>query len=148
MNTQLTPLSGNLPSFPAGGGALGAGSPLTGNSGGPRTSPITRYLSTLRRFKWLVLLMALLGLGGGFLVSRMRPESFVVRASMLLAMPVGDNGPISAGAVLGGDQWQKFMRSYRSLEPVARAQHLYLIGPSGSAGRRSPTGRAARMRRS
>lgn len=140
MNTQLTPLSGNLPSFPAGGGALGAGSPLTGNSGGPRTSPITRYLSTLRRFKWLVLLMALLGLGGGFLVSRMRPESFVVRASMLLAMPVGDNGPISAGAVLGGDQWQKFMRSYRSLEPVARAQHLYLIGPKRLGGPPLPNG--------
>ncbi|MBP9898518.1 MAG: polysaccharide biosynthesis tyrosine autokinase, partial [Gemmatimonadales bacterium] len=140
MNTQLTPLSGNLPSFPAGGGALGAGSPLTGNSGGPRTSPITRYLSTLRRFKWLVLLMALLGLGGGFLVSRMRPETFVVRASMLLAMPVGENGPISAGAVLGGDQWKKFMRSYRSLEPIARAQHLYLIGPKRLGGPPLPYG--------
>lgn len=140
MNTQLTPLSGNLPSFPAGGGALGAGSPLTGGTGGPRTSPITRYLSTLRRFKWLVLLMTLLGLGAGFLVSRMRPETYVVRASMLLAMPVGDNGPIAAGAVLGGDQWQKFMRSYKSLEPVARAQRLYLIGPKRLGGPPLPHG--------
>jgi|CXWL01.1.fsa_nt_gi capsular exopolysaccharide synthesis family protein len=140
MNTQLTPLSGNLPSFPAGGGALGAGSPLTGNSGGPRTSPITRYLSTLRRFKWLVVLMTLMGLGAGFLVSRMRPETYVVQASMLLAMPVGDDGPIAAGAVLGGDQWQKFMRSYKSLEPVARAHRLYLIGPKRLGGPTLPNG--------
>ncbi|MBK9550264.1 MAG: hypothetical protein IPO52_14445 [Gemmatimonadetes bacterium] len=84
--------------------------------------------------------MALLGLGGGFLVSRMRPETFVVRASMLLAMPVGENGPISAGAVLGGDQWKKFMRSYRSLEPIARAQHLYLIGPKRLGGPPLPYG--------
>jgi capsular exopolysaccharide synthesis family protein len=140
MNTQLTPLSGNLPSFPAGGGALGAGSPLTGNSGGPRTSPVTRYLSTLRRFKWLVLLMTLFGLGGGLLVSRMRQESYVVKASMLLAMPVGENGPIAAGAVLGGEQWQKFMRSYRSLEPVAREHRLYLIGPKRLGGPPLPNG--------
>lgn len=140
MNTQLTPLSGNLPSFPAGGGALGAGSPLTGNSGGPRTSPITRYFSTLRRFKWLVLLTTLLGLGGGFLVSRMRQETYVVKASMLLAMPVGDNGPIAAGAVLGGDQWEKFMRSYRSLEPVAQEHRLYLIGPKRLGGPPLPHG--------
>lgn len=140
MTTQLTPLSGNLPAYPAGGGALGAAAPFSGSSGGPRTSPITRYLSTLRRFKWLVLLMALLGLGGGWLVTRMRQESYVVRASMLLAMPVGDNGPIAAGAVLGGDQWKKFMRSYKSLEPVARMHRLYLIGPKRLGGPPLPHG--------
>jgi capsular exopolysaccharide synthesis family protein len=140
MNNQLTPLSGNLPAYPAAGGALGAASPFSGSSGGPRTSPITRYLSTLRRFKWLVLVFTLLGLGGGFLVSRMRPESYVVKASMLLAMPVGDDGPIAAGAVLGGEQWQKFMRSYRSLEPVARMHRLYLIGPKRLGGPPLPNG--------
>lgn len=140
MNTQLTPLSGNLPSFPAGGGAFRAGSPMMGNTGGPRTSPITRYLSTLKRFKWLVLLTTLLGLGGGFLVSQMRQETYLVSASMLLAMPVGENGPIAAGAVLGGDQWQKFMRSYQSLEPVARTHRLYLIGPKRLGGPVLPHG--------
>lgn len=139
MNTQLTPLSGNLPGFPAGGGALGAGSPLTGNSGGPRVSPITRYLSAVKRFKWLVLLFTLLGLGGGFLVSRMRPPSYVVKASMLLAMPVG-NTPNTSGALLSGEQWKKFMRSYRSLEPVAQAHKLYLIGPKRLGGPPLPHG--------
>ncbi len=119
---------------------MGTSSPLTGGSGGPRTSPISRYLSALKRFKWLVLLLTLLGLGGGYLVSRMRPESFVVKASMLLSMPMSENGPIAAGAVLGGDQWRKFMTSYRSLEPVARMHRLYLIGPKRLGGPPLPHG--------
>ncbi len=133
MNTQLTPLAGNLPAFP-GGGAM----PMTG-SGGPRTNPVMRYLSALKRFKWLVLLLTLLGLGGGFLVSRMKLESYVVRSKMLLSMPVS-SGPGGSAALLSGDQWKKFMSSYRSLEPVADLHKLYLIGPKKLGGPPMPHG--------
>lgn len=138
MTTQITPLAGNLPAFPAAGGAMGAGSPFTGS--GPKTNPFMRYLSALKRFKYLVLLLSLLGLGAGYLVSRMRQEVYVVNASMLLSMPVGDTGPIQAGAVLGGDQWRQFMQSYRSVEPVAKMHRLYLIGPKRIGGPPLPTG--------
>ena len=72
--TNLAPTPGNLPVSPASAGALLPGSPLTAPSGGPRTSPVVRYLAAVKRVKWLVLLLTLAGLGGGYVLSRLRPE--------------------------------------------------------------------------
>ncbi len=140
MNTQITPLSGNTPSLARGGGTMGLGSPFMASGGGQRTSPLSRYLSALKRFKWLVLLTLLLGLGSGVMVSRTLKETYIVKATMLLSMPAGESGPIAAGAVLPGDQWEKFMRSYQALEPVARMHRLYLIGPKRLGGPMAPNG--------
>lgn len=129
MTTNLAPLSGNLPAPPSAVGAFGAASPIAGASGGPRTSPIMRYLAALKRFKWLVLLLSLVGLGAGYVMSGLRPPSYGVRAKLLVSMPNEDGGPVSAGNLYSGDQWKQLGKSYRVIEPVVIARRLYLKGP-------------------
>ncbi len=128
MTSNLAPLSGNLPANPSGFGGNGS-SPMTGASGGPRTSPIVRYLSAVRRFKWLVLLLSLVGFGGGLLVSRLRPESFTVQADILIADEPGNAGAIQAGPAYQSEQWKELFGNYFIVEPVAISRRHYIIGP-------------------
>lgn len=128
MTTNLAPLSGNLPVNPAGLGG-GGHSPLTGASGGPRTSPLVRYLGAIRRFKWLVLLLSLVGLGGGLLVSRLRPESFNVTADILIADAPSSTGAIQGGPAYQAEQWKELFTNPVVLEPVAISRRHYIIGP-------------------
>jgi len=128
MTTNLAPLSGNLPVNPAAFGG-GGHSPLTGASGGPRTSPLVRYLGAVRRFKWLVLLLSLVGLGGGLLVSRLRPESFTVQADILIASEPNSAGAIQAGPAYMSDQWKELFANYVVVEPVAISRRHFIIGP-------------------
>lgn len=128
MTSNLAPLSGNLPATPSGFGGGGT-APLSGASGGPRTSPIVRYLSALRRFKWLVLLLSLVGFGGGLVVSRLRPESFTVQADILIADQPSNAGAIQAGPAYQADQWKELFGNYVIVEPVAVARRHYIIGP-------------------
>ncbi|MES2304366.1 MAG: polysaccharide biosynthesis tyrosine autokinase [Gemmatimonadota bacterium] len=102
---------------------------MTGASGGPRTSPIVRYLSAVRRFKWLVLLLSLVGFGGGLLVSRLRPESFTVQADILIADEPGNAGAIQAGPAYQSEQWKELFGNYFIVEPVAISRRHYIIGP-------------------
>ncbi|HEY4099477.1 MAG TPA: polysaccharide biosynthesis tyrosine autokinase [Gemmatimonadales bacterium] len=108
------------------------GSPLTGASGGPRTSPLLRYLGAVRRVKWLVLLLTLVGLGGGYLVSRLRPPSFVVRAKLQIAP--------SESPTFQSDQWREYIQSYAVIEPVVKARRLYITGPKRVGGPPLPQG--------
>lgn len=127
MTTNLAPLSGNLPVNPSGFG--GGAAPMAGASGGPRTSPLVRYLSALRRFKWLVLLLSIVGFGGGMLVSRLRPESFTVNSTILIAEDPGNAGAIQAGPAYQADQWKELFTNYVIVEPVAVRRQHYIIGP-------------------
>ena len=128
MTSNLAPLSGNLPATPSGFGGGGT-APVTGASGGPRTSPLVRYLSAVRRFKWLVLLLSLVGFGGGMLVSRLRPESFTVQADILIADQPSNAGAIQAGPAYMSEQWKELFANYVIVEPVAIARRHYIIGP-------------------
>ena len=128
MTSNLAPLSGNLPATPSGFGGGGT-SPLTGASGGPRTSPLVRYFGAVRRFKWLVLLLSLVGLGGGVLVSRLRPESFNVQADILIADAPSNSGAIQAGPAYMSDQWKELFSNYVIVEPVAIQRRHYIVGP-------------------
>lgn len=126
MATNLAPLPGNLPQVP---GMPSGSSPFAAGGGGHRTSPLIRYLSAVRRFKWLVLLLTLIGLGGGYVLSRLRPEKFLVTASILIADPQNDGGAIQAAPEFTQDQWKELMKSFKVLEPVVLERRLYIIGP-------------------
>src|ERR1051325_6359935 len=92
-----------------------------------------RIGSALLRFKWIVALMVLLGLGAAFAATRvMRP---VYRAQTNVWVDVPDRrgespsdarGPIRQGALLDADDWVELLRSYIVLDQVVRDQRLYL----------------------
>ena len=123
MSTNLAPLPGNLPAAPG----LVGGTSFAGASGGPRVSPLFRYLATLRRFKWLVLLLAVVGLGGGALAARYLRESYNVQAMILIADQ--SNGFGQSNPLFVAQQWRENFLSYKIIQPVAEARQLYIIGP-------------------
>ncbi len=126
MTTDLAHLPGNLPANPPG---FGASSAPTG--AGPRLSPIVRYLSALRRFKWLVLLLTLVGLGAGYLVSRLRPATFEVKSSIALPDPTTNASSALQGAPLyAANQWSDLIKTYLVTQTVAEQRRLYIIGPT------------------
>jgi succinoglycan biosynthesis transport protein ExoP len=120
--TNIAPRSGNLPVSPVGLGGLTAGSVGGAVTGGPRTSPLIRYLAAVKRVKWLVLLLTLAGLGGGYLMTRFRPQTYVVRARLQIA-------PSTEGASYANDQWKQYFVSYVIIEPVVLARRLFIKGP-------------------
>jgi succinoglycan biosynthesis transport protein ExoP len=93
-----------------------------------------RILSALLRFKWLILLMALLGAGAGFGAARMLQPVYKARANIWVDVPDrygGDRGadargPIRPGAMLEADDWVELVRSYIVLDQVVRDLRLYL----------------------
>ena len=121
--TNIAPLPGNLPVAPAGLGGLTPGSPLTGASGGPRTSPLVRYLAAVKRVKWLVLLLTLAGLGGGYLMSRLRPANLrgkgatAAHAQRRKSPPTPTSSGSSTSSVTS------------IIEPVVLARRLFIKGP-------------------
>ena len=108
---NIVPIPTNLPS----NGSLGAltpGSPVSGASGGVRTSPVLRYLSALRRAKWLVLLLTAAGVGAGVVIARLKPPSYVVHGSLQLS-------PDEASAFVGA-QYTDYIQTYTMIE-IGRA---------------------------
>ncbi|MGH7584126.1 MAG: hypothetical protein ACREL5_12955, partial [Gemmatimonadales bacterium] len=127
MATDLTPIPGSLLSTPGMGTAVGPAG--TSPGGGPRVNPLVRYLSALRRFKWLVLLTALAGLGAGYLISRLKPQSFVVHGDLAIAPPPSGEGAIVAAPIYSAGQWTELLRKYTVLDSVAIERQLYIYGP-------------------
>ena len=128
---NLVPIPEDLP-ISAAVDALTAGSAMSGTGAGPRTSPIIRYFSAIRRVKWLVLLLTLAGLGGGVVVSRLRPQSYDVAGGLQLS-------PDESSPLIGL-QYQTLIQQYHMIEPIIRERRLFIRGPKRTGGPPLPPG--------
>src|SRR2546428_2851287 len=99
-----------------------------------------RIASALSRFKWVVMLMVVLGLGAAFGATRVLRTVYRAQANVWVDVPNrrGDagtdaRGPIRQGALLDADGWVELLRSYVVLDRVGRDLRLYveLKRPSG-----------------
>lgn len=142
-------MSGNLtPYTPASANGLGHVEPAPVESWGPAAPPaaaggsqqFSRYLSALRRYKWLMLFVVAAGTALGLLATRFIKPEYVVYARIWIASgsPMGsseDNGPVTANAVLTQSAWGEFLRTGRVSEPVVSQLSLYLdySNPADSA---------------
>jgi succinoglycan biosynthesis transport protein ExoP len=89
---------------------------------------VRRYLNAIRRHKWMVIGLALLGLSGG------TGATFVVKpvyeAQAAVQLVTGDRSdqrsPIASAPLLQGTGWQELMRSFAVLDAVVRRHRLYL----------------------
>src|SRR5438093_3646506 len=92
-----------------------------------------RIWSALLRFKWVVLLMVLLGLSGAFAATRVMRPVYRAQANVWVDVPSrrgegasDTRGPIRQGALLDADDWVELMRSYIVLDQVVRDLRLYI----------------------
>jgi succinoglycan biosynthesis transport protein ExoP len=98
---------------------------------GPAKNPIERPLAAVRRYKWLVLAVSLLGAAAGVLGSRYITPQFEVRSIVWLEAETPDNqarsGPIRSGSLLNAPAWVELLRSYRVVDEVVRKLTLYVV---------------------
>ncbi|MBL0937509.1 MAG: polysaccharide biosynthesis tyrosine autokinase [Gemmatimonadaceae bacterium] len=106
----------------------GGQQPEPEEEGGPNLS---RYVAAIRRFKWLILACAVVGLGGGVAASRFIEPEYEVNATILLEQGTGvqerrNGGPIQGAEFLQGSGWQDLLRSYQIVDPIVTNLGLFV----------------------
>lgn len=98
---------------------------------------VARYLNALSRFKWLLLVFVLVGIGAGFALSKVVKPSYEVQATIKLEQSGGstesnNRGPIQAEELLRSSGWQDLFRSFAIADPVVIDLGLF-VEPDRSA---------------
>ncbi|MEX2049023.1 MAG: polysaccharide biosynthesis tyrosine autokinase [Gemmatimonadota bacterium] len=94
-----------------------------------------RYLFALVRYKWLLVLGLVLGLGGGALAWSMGEVRYRASGNLWIELGggsqnPGDVSPIRQSGLLGsGNAYIELLRSFTVLDSVAVAEHLYVDAP-------------------
>lgn len=99
------------------------------NAAEPAGKGVSDYLAAIRRFKWLVLALTIVGSGAGVLASRYSRPSYSAEATLWIQAAERleqSRGPIQSGKLLQSAGWVDLLRSYTVLDSVVRNQRLYL----------------------
>lgn len=135
MPSQLVPAQQPDPSALS---TLTGGTALAGGGGDQsHADPLKalgRIVASLRRFRLLILTLALVGLGGGILATRFIEPVYEVQASVWIENAPGRNqgpGPIQGAELLTARAWMELLRQYTVLDPVVRERRLYLPAATG-----------------
>jgi succinoglycan biosynthesis transport protein ExoP len=103
----------------------------------PKGPKLGRYLAAVNRFKWLIVLFALIGAVGGYAATKFISPAYEVSANIILEMQTGagsgnDRGPIQAPELLRAAGWQDLLRSYAIADPVVIDLGLF-VDPADAA---------------
>lgn len=101
--------------FPAGMGDSAAGG-----------IPWTRYISAIRRYRWLILILALTGTAGGVLATRFLKPTYTVSATIFVEKAPSATGPIRPEGLLENSGWSELVRSWVVLDSTVLRLKLYL----------------------
>src|SRR5690348_3909115 len=90
-----------------------------------------RYWSAIKRYKWLILGVAILGTGVGVLLARLQKPEYQVNASVWVSTDQrpsrnSTSGPIVADDPMDASAWVNLLLSRRILDNIVRKRHLYL----------------------
>lgn len=87
-----------------------------------------RMLAAVLRYKWLILLVAVLGSGAGVFLARRMPSTYVAHATIWIesSRNQSESGPIRSGELLQSSSWVDLLRSYVVLDYVVRQEKLFL----------------------
>ena len=92
-----------------------------------------RYVSALRRYKWLILLITVLGTCAGVVATRFLTPEYQVQATIWIESPPARDGPIRAQGLLESYAWVELLKTYTVLDSVVQKERLYLShGPEDS----------------
>jgi tyrosine-protein kinase Etk/Wzc len=90
-----------------------------------------RYVAALKRYKWLIALLFVVGLGVGFVVTRFMVPQYQATATVWMGIG-GRNSPGAAGPVEGTDpqqdaqNWMLLLTSRNVLNAIVERRQLYL----------------------
>ncbi len=110
----------------------GAPQPALGHAHGepaPGVIELRRVFAALVRFKWVVILVPVLGTAAGVFVGRRLGLNYTTHATLWVDVPdirTRDQGPIQTTQLVGSSGWVDLLKSYAVLEDVVRRQRLYL----------------------
>jgi len=100
----------------------------------PTTGPnIQRYFSALNRFKWLIVVLTIIGGASGFLATKFIEPEYQVESNITMDMSTaGGSGGITDESIsIDRTSWTSLLRSYSVLDPVVMKQKLYLSTKNG-----------------
>lgn len=90
---------------------------------------IKRMLAGVRRYRWLVGGISILGLFAGFALSRIVRPSYYVESTIWISQETPQaqaTGPTRTDALLAGSSWPELLKSFTILDEVVRVGKLYL----------------------
>lgn len=104
--------------------------PQGGGGGATASEQLTRSVSAIKRYKWLVLAILAVGSSAGVVLTRFVDPKYDVSASIWIATttkPGGFQGPVSAPGLVNSDvAWLELARSYSVLDKVVGKLALYV----------------------
>jgi len=115
----------------------GGGQVIAQSQGGRYAAPVSleraedgvrwaRYIAALRRYKWLVALVTVTGLGLGVLATRFLKPEYTTKATIWIESKPTEQGPIRAEQLLGPVAWVGLLRTAAVLDSAAIKMKLYL----------------------
>jgi capsular exopolysaccharide synthesis family protein len=129
-------MSGSLvPSSPTAIDLAHEGNGAAVQSWGPPAAPppassggvnVGRYIAAVRRYKWLIAVIMLLGTIGAVAATRIIKPSYAVDTTVVVSESPDPKGPIQAGVMLKEAAWRELLQSFAILDPVARQTGRYL----------------------
>lgn len=97
---------------------------------GGRPGSVQRYVSSLFRYKWILVFCTVMGIGGAYAVWTQAQPTYVAQGSLWIQAPSGgEQGPIVTQGLLQARAWLDLLLSYSVLDSVALSQRLH-IAPS------------------
>jgi succinoglycan biosynthesis transport protein ExoP len=85
-----------------------------------------RYISALRRYRWFMLLVVLLGTGIGVGITRFIDPEYQTRSTLWIAASQGQSGPIATGNFVAGSTSLELLRSFAVIDTVVIKQSLFV----------------------
>ncbi len=86
-----------------------------------------RYISALKRYRWFMLMVVLLGTGIGIGITQFIDPEYVARSTLWVEQgAAGKNGPISSRELVGGNAWLELLRSFAVIDTVVLKQSLFV----------------------
>ncbi len=114
-------------------GAAPRPAPGTGAGGNAKA----RYLAALRRYKWLIVAVALVGMAATAGATRFMHPKYAADATIWVEVPSKDergSGPLQPSELLVSTGWLDLLHSFTVMDAVVRSERMYLDYAPADAG--------------
>ncbi|MEP6778445.1 MAG: polysaccharide biosynthesis tyrosine autokinase [Gemmatimonadaceae bacterium] len=102
----------------------------------PTGPKLQRYISALNRFKWLIIILTVIGGIAGYVSTQFIDPEYSVNATVAMDLTSGvvggNRGPIQEAGLMDRGSWISLLRLYAVVDPVVQRLSLFLIPKNNS----------------